>query len=92
MPNDLSTPEKLLELLQTSHFSDVGICFDAGHAHVMTNVADAFTGASQGIGRACAVELARAGASGYCSFCRRIERTGETQAGAQDRDRKVIRR
>jgi sugar phosphate isomerase/epimerase len=42
MPNELSTPEKLMELLNASHFDDVGVCFDAGHAHVMTNVADAF--------------------------------------------------
>ena len=42
MPNELSTPEKLTELIKASHFDDVGVCFDVGHAHVMTNVADAF--------------------------------------------------
>jgi len=42
MPNELSTPEKLDELLTASHFDDVGVCFDVGHAHVMSNVTDAF--------------------------------------------------
>jgi sugar phosphate isomerase/epimerase len=42
IPNDLSTPEKLLELLHVAHFDDVGICFDTGHAHIMSNVAAAF--------------------------------------------------
>ena len=31
-PNELSTPERLVELLTTSHFDDVGVCFDVGHA------------------------------------------------------------
>jgi sugar phosphate isomerase/epimerase len=43
MPNGLSAPEKLVELLDVAHFNDVGICFDVGHAHVMTNVGDAFS-------------------------------------------------
>jgi sugar phosphate isomerase/epimerase len=42
IPNDLSTPEKLLELLHVAHFDDVGVCFDVGHAHIMSNVAAAF--------------------------------------------------
>jgi len=42
IPNELSTPDKLLELLHVAHFDDVGICFDVGHAHIMTNVAAAF--------------------------------------------------
>lgn len=41
-PNDLSTPERLVELLTTAHFKDVGVCFDAGHAHVMSSVSQAF--------------------------------------------------
>jgi sugar phosphate isomerase/epimerase len=28
IPNELSTPEKLLELIHAAHFEDVGICFD----------------------------------------------------------------
>ncbi len=42
IPNELSTPDKLLELLHVAHFDDVGICFDTGHAHIMSNVAAAF--------------------------------------------------
>jgi sugar phosphate isomerase/epimerase len=42
IPNELSTPEKLVEFIHTSHFDDVGVCFDFGHAHLMTSVPDAF--------------------------------------------------
>jgi sugar phosphate isomerase/epimerase len=42
IPNDLSTPDKLLELLHVAHFDDVGICFDTGHAHMMSNIPSAF--------------------------------------------------
>jgi sugar phosphate isomerase/epimerase len=42
IPNELSTPEKLLEVIQTAHFDDVGICFDFGHAHIMSSVSEAF--------------------------------------------------
>jgi sugar phosphate isomerase/epimerase len=42
IPNELSTPERLVELLTTAHFNDVGMCFDFGHAHIMSRVADAF--------------------------------------------------
>ena len=42
IPNDLSTPEKLVEFIHTSHFEDVGVCFDVGHAHLMGDVAAAF--------------------------------------------------
>lgn len=41
IPNELSTPEKLKELLRTGHFGDVGVCFDTGHAHMMGGVAPA---------------------------------------------------
>lgn len=41
IPNDLSTPEKLKELLKTGHFGDVGVCFDTGHAHWTGGVAPA---------------------------------------------------
>src|SRR5208337_4553530 len=30
IPNDLSTPESLVELLHTARFTDVGVCFDVG--------------------------------------------------------------
>jgi sugar phosphate isomerase/epimerase len=42
IPNELSTPEKLVEMIQTAHFDDVGICFDFGHAHMMNSVREAF--------------------------------------------------
>ena len=42
IPNELSTPDKLVDFIQTSHFDDVGVCFDFGHAHMMSSVAEAF--------------------------------------------------
>lgn len=42
IPNDLATPDKLVELIKSAHFDDVGVCFDFGHAHMMSNVAEAF--------------------------------------------------
>lgn len=42
IPNELSTPEKLVEMIQGAHFDDVGICFDFGHANLMTSVREAF--------------------------------------------------
>jgi len=41
-PNELSTPEKLVELIHDAHFEDVGICFDFGHAHIMSSIPEAF--------------------------------------------------
>jgi sugar phosphate isomerase/epimerase len=32
--NEVATPEHLLEVLKVGHFDNVGICFDAGHAHL----------------------------------------------------------
>jgi sugar phosphate isomerase/epimerase len=43
IPNELSTPERLLEIIHTAHFDDVGICFDFGHAHMMNAVAESFS-------------------------------------------------
>jgi sugar phosphate isomerase/epimerase len=42
IPNELSTPDKLVDFINVSHFEDVGICFDFGHAHIMSSVAEAF--------------------------------------------------
>jgi sugar phosphate isomerase/epimerase len=42
IPNEIATPERLVELLNTAHFGDVGFCFDFGHANVMSSVAEAF--------------------------------------------------
>lgn len=42
IPNELSTPEKLMELIKALHYDDLGICFDTGHAHIMSSVHQAF--------------------------------------------------
>jgi sugar phosphate isomerase/epimerase len=42
IPNDLSTPEGLTELLLAGRFMDIGVCFDIGHAHMMSSVKQAF--------------------------------------------------
>jgi sugar phosphate isomerase/epimerase len=42
IPNELSTPERLMEMIQTAHFDDVAICFDFGHAHIMGSIREAF--------------------------------------------------
>lgn len=42
IPNELSTPERLVEMIRGAHFDDVGICFDFGHAHMMGPVNEAF--------------------------------------------------
>jgi sugar phosphate isomerase/epimerase len=42
IPNELSTPERLLELVQKAHFDDIGFCFDIGHAHMEQGVEEAF--------------------------------------------------
>jgi len=42
IPNELSTPERLVEFIHHAHFTDVGICFDVGHAHIMGGVEQAF--------------------------------------------------
>ncbi len=42
IPNELATPDKLVEFIQISHFEDVGVCFDVGHAHLMSEIPQAF--------------------------------------------------
>lgn len=42
IPNDVSTPERLTEMISTLHYDDLGVCFDFGHAHIMTNVEQAW--------------------------------------------------
>src|SRR5664279_252799 len=42
IPNDLCTPEKLVEFIHTTHFDDIGVCFDVGHAHIMGDLTQAF--------------------------------------------------
>jgi sugar phosphate isomerase/epimerase len=43
IPNDLSTPEKLNELIRLLRYDDLGVCFDVGHAHLMSTVHQAFS-------------------------------------------------
>ena len=38
IPNELSTPDRLVEMIHGAHFDDVGVCFDFGHAHMMGSV------------------------------------------------------
>ena len=42
IPNELSTPDKLVEMIHNAHFDDVGVCFDFGHAHMMSSVRESF--------------------------------------------------
>ena len=42
IPNELSAPDKLVEMIQSAHFDDVGVCFDVGHAHMMGSVREGF--------------------------------------------------
>jgi sugar phosphate isomerase/epimerase len=42
IPNDLSTPEKLKELMKLLRYEDLGVCLDVGHAHLMSSVHQAF--------------------------------------------------
>ncbi len=42
IPNDLSTPERLKELMRLLRYEDLGVCFDVGHAHLMSSVHQAF--------------------------------------------------
>jgi sugar phosphate isomerase/epimerase len=41
-PNDLSTPEKLRDLLKALRYPDLGVCFDTGHAHLESSVQRGF--------------------------------------------------
>ena len=42
IPNDLSTPERLKEIIKLLRYEDLGVCFDLGHAHLMSSVHQAF--------------------------------------------------
>ena len=41
-PHDLAPPERLKELVKALHYPDLGVCFDTGHAHMMSSVHQAF--------------------------------------------------
>ncbi len=36
--NDVTTPERLAEIIRVGHFASVGVCFDIGHANLMQGV------------------------------------------------------
>jgi sugar phosphate isomerase/epimerase len=38
IPNELTAPEKLVELIRTLHYDDIGVCLDIGHAHLEPGV------------------------------------------------------
>ena len=42
IPNELSTPDRLVEMIRGAHFDDVGVCFDFGHAHLENSVRQGF--------------------------------------------------
>ena len=42
IPNDISAPEKLVELIQALHYDDIGVCMDVGHAHLESGVTNTF--------------------------------------------------
>jgi len=42
IPNEICTPERLVEFIHATHFDDIGVCFDLGHAHLMSDVSQAF--------------------------------------------------
>jgi sugar phosphate isomerase/epimerase len=42
IPNELSTPDKLVEFIHATRFDDLGVCFDLGHAHIMSSIPEAF--------------------------------------------------
>ncbi len=42
IPNEISTPDKIVDFIQKMHFEDVGVCFDVGHAHLMGGIPEAF--------------------------------------------------
>ena len=42
IPNELSTPARLVDFIHVTHLQDVGVCFDVGHAHMGKGVAASF--------------------------------------------------
>jgi sugar phosphate isomerase/epimerase len=41
--NEVTRPERILEVLRIGHFSDIGVCLDTGHAHISGEVAQVLT-------------------------------------------------
>ena len=42
IPNELSAPDRLVEMIHSAHFDDVGVCFDFGHANMVSTVREGF--------------------------------------------------
>ncbi|MGA2961564.1 MAG: sugar phosphate isomerase/epimerase family protein [Candidatus Korobacteraceae bacterium] len=42
IPNELSTPTRLVDFIHVTHLQDIGVCFDVGHAHMGEGVAASF--------------------------------------------------
>ncbi len=42
IPNEMATPQRLHQIVETLHIPDLGVCFDIGHAHCTSSVAEAF--------------------------------------------------
>ena len=42
IPNELAAPDKLVQMIHTLHYDDIGVCFDLGHAHLEPGVKEAF--------------------------------------------------
>lgn len=42
IPNEITTPERIVELLHGLHLPGLGACFDFGHAHLGSSVREAF--------------------------------------------------
>jgi sugar phosphate isomerase/epimerase len=42
IPNELATPERVVEYIRALHLDDLGTCLDFGHAHIMGGVEQAF--------------------------------------------------
>ena len=41
--NEVTTPDRLQEIVKTAHFDDIGFCFDIGHAHFGLGVRASFS-------------------------------------------------
>jgi len=41
--NESTTPEHLIEILETGHLDQIGVCLDLGHAHITVGVSEAIT-------------------------------------------------
>jgi sugar phosphate isomerase/epimerase len=43
IPNGVTEPRNLVEILSVGHFSTIGVCLDVGHANMMAGVAETLT-------------------------------------------------